>query len=254
VLARNVGQHAATLAGIEAVGPGIVLTIDDDGQNDPREGLSMLDRLASRDLDVVYGVSSGSEHALWRNFLSRQAKRVVSRVSGTTVRKISSFRAIRSGPVLAAYPQVPPQPNLDAMLFWSTNRIDALSVLGRERLVGRSTYGLRRLVRYGWTLVTTFSYMPLRIITYLGLLAALVSVLLLAFFLASYAVDQQRVSGFTAIATMLTAFAAIQFIALGVIGEYLSRVHLASVAQPPFVVQRREVSSEIMTNMKRLIE
>lgn len=240
VLARNVGQHAATLAGIRLVGEGLVLTIDDDGQNDPREGLRLLQRLLEDDLDLVYGVSSGSEHARWRNYLSRQAKSVVARVTGPTVQQIASFRVLRSSPLLAAYPVVPPQPNLDAMLYWSTSRIGAMNVEGRNRSEGQSTYGIARLIRYGWNLVTTFSYVPLRIVTYMGLLSAAISIGLLLYFLLSYITDQNRVSGFTAIAAMVTAFAAIQFVALGVIGEYLSRVHVASVVQPPFVVQRVE--------------
>ena len=205
----------------------------------------MIEHLVAHDLDVVYGVSSGFEHARWRNLLSRKAKVLISRVSGAQVTTVSSFRAIRTAKVMSAYPEVPPQPNLDAMLYWSTSQVGRYDVKGRSRREGKSTYGIQRLIRYGWGLLTTFSYVPLRLITYLGFFAALASMVLLVYFLAAYLFDDQRVSGFTALATVLTASAAIQFVALGVIGEYLSRVHIASVAQPAYVIQRQALSQEL---------
>ena len=135
-LSRNYGQHAATLAGMASAAGDWVATIDEDGQQDPKDIGGMLDAALLNSLQLVYAQpSSPPSHGWLRNLSSRTAKAIASQLAGNkTISRFNSFRLVDGeiARTLAAY--CGHGVYLDVGLFWITGRIGHSAVkLRKER-------------------------------------------------------------------------------------------------------------------------
>lgn len=236
-LGRNVGQHGALVAGVRAAGLPIVVTIDDDLQNPPEEIPTLLAAL-SDDVDVVYGVAAKRHHKMWRNLTSRATRVVIARALGAqSARQMSNFRAFRTDLREAFAGDLGPNVSLDAVLAWGTRRFSSVEVEHAERAEGRSNYSARSLVRYALDVVTGYSSIPLQVASGIGLIAALFGVLVLGWVVGRALVQGNEVPGFPFLASTIAIFAGAQLVAIGVIGEYLARMHFRLMRKPTFVIR-----------------
>lgn len=235
-LMRNSGQHAALLAGIRAAGGGVVVTIDDDLQHPPEEIPKLLARLAEG-FDVVYGTPLHAPHSLWRNFASWTTKLVVQKAMGAeTARHVSAFRAFRTSlrDAFAGYGGA--FVSIDVLLTWATTRFSAVPVEHRPREIGRSNYTLRTLISHALTMVTGFSTLPLRLASLVGFCFTLLGFLVLGWVLAVYLIHRGSVPGFPFLASIIAIFSGAQLFALGIVGEYLARMHVRMMGRPPYTI------------------
>ncbi|HEY2670091.1 MAG TPA: glycosyltransferase family 2 protein [Rugosimonospora sp.] len=238
-MARNYGQHSALIAGIRATRHELIITMDDDLQHLPEE-LPKLVAALTDDLDLVYATAAEEEHAIMRSFAARATKAVMSSGMGIqNARLLSPFRIFRSF-LRAAFDQVEgPHASVDVALSWATSRVGGLTVRMDERTVGKSAYTFRSLVRHTINMVMGYSTKPLRLVTYLGFLIGVCGLLLSVRLLWLYFVGNTTVAGFTTIATMVAIFSSAQMIAIGVLGEYIGRVHARGMGRPTYVVRER---------------
>lgn len=206
--------------------------MDDDLQHPP-EQVPVLLRALTDELDLVYGVPVREEHGAARSFLSRGVKRALA--SGAPgAGSISSFRVFRTFLREGFERMDGPHVSLDVGLSWATTRIGQTAVRMDMRTVGRSNYTPRLLVRHALTLITGYSVAPLRVAGYLGALSMLVGLGLLA--VAAY----QGFGGVTTIAAVVVVFSGTQLVALGVLGEYVGRLHSGASGRPTYVIRERE--------------
>lgn len=235
-LMRNYGQHNALLCGLREARFPTTVTMDDDLQHTPEEIPKLLAKLAEG-YDVVYGVSVKAQHGLWRNFASWSTKLVLQNVMGAeTARQVGPFRALRTDLRKAFTAFAGPHPNLDVMLTWASRRFATVEVVQQPRQVGRSNYNLVRLITHALNMVTGFSAIPLRIATLVGFFFALCGLALLAYVLVRYFSEGMVIPGFTFLASMLAIFSGVQLFALGIIGEYLARIHYRTMDKPSYTV------------------
>ncbi|OPG12440.1 glycosyl transferase [Microbispora sp. GKU 823] len=239
LLARNYGQQNALVAGIRSARHEIVVTMDDDLQHSPEEIPKLLAGLGP-DLDIVYGVPVAGKHGPLRNLASRSLKAVLGgRFGGEHAQYISAFRAFRAFLRESLDRVEVPHTQVDIAFSWATTRIGAVPVNLQERRVGRSNYTLPMLVRHAIVVLVGYSTVPLRLVTYFGLLTGALGLTLLGVFLWMYWSGASTVAGFTSTASMISLFAAAQMIALGVIGEYLGRIHTERMGRPMYIVRQR---------------
>jgi undecaprenyl-phosphate 4-deoxy-4-formamido-L-arabinose transferase len=235
-LARNFGQHNALLCGIREARGDFIVTMDDDLQNPPEEIPNLLAKL-NEGYDVVYGSPAKERHGLMRDLASKITKMVLQGAMGAnTARKISAFRVFRT-PVrnaFAAYGS--PFVNIDVLLTWGTTRFTALNVRHEKRAVGDSGYTVRKLIIHAINMMTGFSTMPLQIASVMGFIFSLFGFFVLAYVLVGYFINGVSVPGFTFIASVIAIFSGAQLFALGIMGEYLARMHFRTMERPPFVV------------------
>ena len=237
-LLRNYGQHNALLAGIRSAGQPLVLTMDDDLQNPPREVRHLLEALTS-DVDLVYGRAANERQSTPRNVASKTAKWTMARTLGPDVYPRSgAFRLFRRELVAAADGVHDPSISVDVLLSWATNSIRDVTVEHDARPGGRSGYTVRRLLRHATNMITGYSTRPLRWVSVFGLFAALFGFGLLAYVLLRFLIDGSDVAGFTFLAATVTFFSGVQLLSLGVVGEYLGRMHFRSMGKPPYVIRR----------------
>ena len=240
-LMRNYGQHNALLCGIRAARYDLVVTLDDDLQNPPEEVPKLLEKLAEG-YDVVYGTPDEPQHEIWRNLASEVTKWVLQGTMGAKVaRKVSAFRVFRRplGEAFASYSA--PSVCIDVLLTWGTSRFAAIPVRQEARRMGASGYSLRRLVRHALTMMTGFSTLPLQLASAMGFVFTLFGVAILLFVLARYWIHGGSVPGFPFLASVIVIFAGAQLFALGIMGEYLARMHFRMMDRPSYAVQQVEL-------------
>lgn len=240
-LMRNYGQHNALLCGIRLARFDTIITLDDDLQNPPEEIPVLLTKL-SEGLDVVYGKPQELKHGLWRNLASMITKAVLKGAMGAeTARNISSFRAFRTvlRDAFATYRS--PFVSIDVLLTWGTTRFAAVNVKHEARTLGESNYTLRKLLVHAMNMVTGFSTWPLQLASFIGFGFTVLGVIILLFVVGRYLLDPsaRSVQGFPFLASIIAIFAGAQLFALGVIGEYLARLHFRTMDRPTYVVRQR---------------
>ncbi len=235
-LLRNYGQHNALLCGIRQARHTLIVTLDDDLQHPPEE----IPRLTARigpDCDLVYGTPDEEQHGLWRDLASQLTKLVMQQVLGVgSARKVSGFRAFRRSLQRALDDFRGPFVNIDVMLTWGTTKIQAVVVKHEPRRFSASNYTFRQLLTHAANMLTGFSVLPLRVASLLGFLLTLFGAGALAFVLGRYLLYGDTVPGFPFLASIVIVFSGTQLFALGVIGEYLARMHFRLLGQPTYAV------------------
>jgi undecaprenyl-phosphate 4-deoxy-4-formamido-L-arabinose transferase len=238
-LMRNYGQHNALLCGIRTARCEVVVTLDDDLQNPPEEIPLLLARLGD-DVDVVYGQPREEQHGFWRDRASQLTKLVLQSSMGADVaRQISAFRAFRTVLRDAFQGYSGSFVSLDVLLTWATTRFAAVPVAHAPRKSGASNYTVRRLVTHALNLVTGFSTLPLQLASMIGFLSTLFGLTVLAYTLGRTLLFGVAVPGFAFLASIIAIFSGAQLFAIGIIGEYLSRVHARTLDRPVYAVRER---------------
>lgn len=236
-LTRNYGQHNALLCGIRLATHEVVVTLDDDLQQPPEEIPKLLAKL-DEGFDVVYGTPEQERHGLARNISSRMTKAAFSAAMGADVAsKVSAFRAFRASLKPAFAEQQNPLLNIDVLLTWATTRVAAVPVTREPRRTGTSNYRFRSLVRHAMNMMTGFSVLPLQIATLIGLLFTVFGLMVLAYVVGRYLIGGAVVPGFAFLASIIAIFSGAQLFALGIIGEYLGRMHMRTMNRPPYLVR-----------------
>ena len=236
-LSRNYGQHNALLCGIRAARHELVVTIDDDLQNPPEEIPRLLAEL-DRGFDVVYGAPEHERHGFLRGRASAITKLALRHAMGaTTARHVSAFRVFRTylREVFEAYRS--PLVSIDVLLTWGTTRFTHVVVGHDARAAGESNYTLRKLVIHALNMVTGFTTLPLRLASVLGFVFSLFGLGVLGYVVLGYLLRGGSIPGFPFLASVIAIFSGVQLFALGIIGEYLARVHLRSMDRPPYLVR-----------------
>lgn len=236
-LMRNYGQHAALLCGIRAATGEVIVTMDDDLQHPPEEIPRLLEALGD-DVDVVYGKPRAAAHDRWRNFSSTILKLALASVVGArTAAEVSAFRAFRTSLRNAFESYRSPAPSLDVLLTWGTSRFASVLVNHEPRRSGSSGYTLWRLAGLAIAMTTGFSTAPLRIASLVGFGFTLFGFGVLAWVIGRYVIHGGSVPGFPFLASIIAIFSGAQLFALGIMGEYLARMHLRMLDWPSYVVR-----------------
>ena len=244
-LMRNYGQHNALLAGIRAARGSVIVTIDDDLQHHPEDIPRLLAEL-DRGADVVYGTPATMPHSLFRNLASWITKIALQKTMGASnARKVSAFRAFRTRLRNAFESYQSPYVSVDVLLTWATTRFSSVPVEHHPREIGRSNYTLRTLLVHGLTMITGFSTLPLRFAILLGFGVTIFGFGILGYVVARYFKEGGSVPGFPFLASIIAIFSGTQLFALGIIGEYLARVHVRLMERPAYAIAETvEVSGE----------
>ena len=153
-----------------------------------------------------------------------------------TARHVSAFRAFRTDLRQAFAGYQSPSVSLDVLLTWGTTRFAAIPVRHDPRRLGESNYTFRRLVILALDMMTGFSTWPLRLASLIGLGVTLFGVAVLAYVLGRYLIAGYSVPGFPFLASTIAIFSGAQLFALGIIGEYLARMHFRIMNKPTYVV------------------
>jgi glycosyltransferase involved in cell wall biosynthesis len=242
-LMRNFGQHNALILGIRRARYDVVVTMDDDLQHPPEEIPKLVVAL-NEGYDVVYGTPEVEMRGLWRKLAGRVTRIALQQAVGgnRAVINVSAFRAFRTPLRNAFETYQSPFASVDVLLAWGTTRFSSVSVRQDPRAHGTSTYNFRRLVTHGSNMLTGFSTRPLLLVSLLGFSFTVFGFVVLAYVLLRYLIQGGSVPGFSFLASIVALFSGVQLFSLGVMGEYLSRMHFRLLDRPTYVVAESTAS------------
>jgi undecaprenyl-phosphate 4-deoxy-4-formamido-L-arabinose transferase len=234
-LMRNFGQHNALMCGFTHCRGQFILTIDDDLQNPPEEIPKLIAAL-DEGYDVVYGVATEKKHHPVRNFGSSIIKSFYQRTFNSKAR-VTSFRIIRRRVIEGIITYNRNYTFIDGLIAWYTSDIGDVKVVHMERDEGRSGYSPAKLFTLTMNMVTNFSIIPLQTVSLAGIFFSLIGFLLALGYLTKYFISGIPVPGYTSIIIAITFLSGLQLLALGLIGEYLGRVHLNINSKPQYFIR-----------------
>lgn len=235
-LMRNYGQHNALLCGIRAARGDLIVTMDDDLQHQPEEIPRLLARF-DEGFDVVYATPEREENGFWRAIASRITRLALRSAAGADVaRNVSAFRMFRTELRDAFAGYHAPFVSIDVLLTWATSCFGAVKVPFKPRFSGSSSYNFGKLVRHALDMMTGFSTLPLQVASIIGFGCTLFGIAVLIYVVTLYFLEGS-IPGFPFLASIIAIFSGAQLFALGVIGEYLARIHFRTMNRPVYVVR-----------------
>ena len=226
-LARNMGQHYATLCGLQRATGDYVLTLDDDLQNPPEEIPAFLDAI-DKGYDVVIGSIPGAKRHSWsRNLASRAIQALVGHILGKPkTLTLTSYRCLsrRANARIASFTGA--QAYMPALILGSVpaDRITNIDVAHHPRLSGRSQYTFRKLLKLASYLLINHSALPLRLVTIWGFLLSAASVAYGSYVAIDVLVNGSAVRGWPTLAVLVSFLSGSMLLGLGIVGEYLGRL------------------------------
>ena len=243
-MSRNYGQHNALLCGIREARGETIVTLDDDLQHPPEEVPKLLAKL-DEGFDVVYGPPEQEQHGLLRDLASQITKLALEGAMGAAnARQVSALRAFRTRLREAFAKYSSPTVNIDVLLTWATTSFSAVRVRHEARKYGQSGYTPRKLARHALNMMTGFSTRPLQLASLMGFGFALFGLVILAYVLVRWLLQGSAVPGFAFLASIIAIFSGAQLMALGIIGEYLARMHMRTMERPPYLVREKILSPD----------
>ena len=238
-LMRNYGQHNALLCGLRVAQYATIVTLDDDLQNPPEEIPCLVSKISGC-MDLVYGIPVERRHETWRNLCSASVRLSLRPLIGKqNARVVSSFRAFRTNLRQAFENYSDPFVSIDVLLAWGAREVGAVEVHHHPRAQGNSTYTLFKLTSHAVAMLTGFSAFPLRLASLTGFVFVLFGMAILLYVGGFYITNGGSVPGFPFLASIIALFSGAQLFALGVIGEYLAKIHFRSMNRPAYVINSR---------------
>lgn len=243
-LQQNVGQHPALLCGIRAAKNDVIVTLDDDLQNPPEE-ISVLLEALTDDVDIVIGRPISPSHSTFRRVTSTLSKKILARILGyRQAGLISPFRLFRTRLRESFGSQLGPNVSIDALLALASNRYKSVDVQHHFRDHGSSNYSFNKLLKFFLTSATSASVVPLRFATKIGYFSLLVSLGLLLVTITRRLIFGSIVTGFPFLASLIAATSGVQFLILGVLGQYIGHMHFRVIGTPSYVVSEDTKQSQ----------
>lgn len=246
-LSKNYGQHAASMAGMASATGDWVVTLDEDGQQDPIDIGRLLDTAINESLQLVYAQPINlPSHGWLRNTLSRTAKAItIKLLSNSPMGRFNSYRLIDGeiARTLAAY--CGNGVYLDVGLYWMVGRIGHCPLKLRNEMDRPSGYSYSKLFGHFWNLILTTGTRPLRLITIMGFCSLILSIVITAYALYGKFFLDNPVQGWASLLIVVAFFSGATLTSLGVIAEYLAVTMGIVMGKPLYVVSTKPTRPEI---------
>jgi len=239
-LRKNRGEHNAVICGLNYCTGDYVAIIDDDFQNPPSEIIALLEKALKHDYDVVYAKYDQKRHSLLRNLGSAindwSASYLLGKPKGLY---LCSFKLLKKEVVNEIISYQGPFPYIDALVLRCTDNIGTQTVLHANRKEGKSNYTLKKLISLYLNIFINFSYKPLRLVTFSGILISLISVLVALFVLYEKIVLKNVATGWTFLSLLLLFSIGLTFFVIGLLGEYIGKILMSLNNTPQYTIKKK---------------
>lgn len=237
-LSRNHGHQLALTAGLFHARGDYVLVLDADLQDPPELLMPMLERARSG-VDVVYGKRDQREgETLFKRLSASIFYRLLSYLSDTNIpRDVGDFR-LMSRRVVEEFKNMPEQHRfVRGMIAWIGFKQEAFSYKRAPRFAGSTKYPFHKLVAFAFDAISSFSIKPLRVSLLFALFGVFLAALLALYAIYGHFASRDMIAGWASLATIITFFASLQLICIGVIGEYIGRTYIQVKKRPLFIIR-----------------
>jgi undecaprenyl-phosphate 4-deoxy-4-formamido-L-arabinose transferase len=235
---RNYGQHMALFAGFERASGRVMVTIDADLQNPPEEIPRLVEKV-NEGYDVVATYRKGRQDSIFRRWPSWIVNKITSRLVGARLKDYGCMLRAYSRNVIDSINLCQESSSfIPALANTFARSIVEIEVGHEERKKGVSKYGMFRLFRLNFDLMTGFSLLPIQFIGFLGVVIALIGLAFAVFLLVRRLVLGPESEGLFTLFAVLFFFMGVQIFALGIIGEYIGRIFQEVRRRPRFIVKK----------------
>jgi undecaprenyl-phosphate 4-deoxy-4-formamido-L-arabinose transferase len=238
---RNYGQHAAIFAAFAQSSGRVVVTMDADLQNPPEE-IPKLTAKMDEGFDVVGGWRQGRQEndSFFRTMPSRVVNAMARRTTGVRLHDYGCMLRAYGRDVVDAMLNCREHSSfIPALANSFAKRVTEIPVAHAERAAGESKYGLWRLVNLQFDLLTSFSLMPLQMLSVLGAIISFLGFLLfVGLMVYRFTNPEGTVEGVFTLFAIMFFFIGCQFIAFGLLGEYIGRIYVEVRDRPRYMVKK----------------
>jgi glycosyltransferase involved in cell wall biosynthesis len=235
-LSRNFGSHTALTAGFTHTDDDCVATLACDLQDPPEVILEFLDHWRAG-AQIVWGKRRSRQDESWRIWTSRVFSELLRRHAMPPGSKFTTGSFLLSDrKVVECYRQFPEQNRITfALMAWTGFQQEVVEYDRASRIAGRSSWNLSRMLKVMYDAFIGFSYLPIRLTTLVGVFTSLCAFVLLVYTLISWLAGV-LVRGWTSLVSSLAFFFGIQFLLMGLMGEYLHRIYIEVTRRPLFFI------------------
>ncbi|WP_037552554.1 glycosyltransferase family 2 protein [Sphingomonas sp. URHD0057] len=237
-LSRNHGHQLALTAGLDLCSGDVILIIDADLQDPPELLPAMLQAMRDQQADVVYGVrKSRAGETAFKRATAHGFYRLLSRATEVDIPLDTGDFRLMSRRALDAFLGMPEQARfIRGMVAWIGFRQVPLPYDRGERHAGETKYPLRKMVRFAFDALTSFSSAPLKLASHVGIGLSVGSVLLVLYIVYAW-LSGSSIQGWTSLMLIVVVIGAAQMFVLGLMGEYIGRLYNESKGRPLYIVQ-----------------
>lgn len=236
-LSRNFGQQSAIAAGLSLTSKELIVLMDSDLQDRPEDIPVLIDALLA-DKQATMAIAQWEERKDSRMKLA--VSRLFQRVSNSiteihTMPRLGIFRVMKKSVVdeLKKFPEK--TATTVSLLYYIGSKYVAVPLKRDARFAGKSGYNLRKMLALTFARIFSFSMFPIRIVTYLGALLCVGS-MIAALALVIYKLVGNVVAGWTSMMVLMLFLFGLNFAFLGVLGEYVGRIFLETKQRPKFMI------------------
>lgn len=248
IFARNFGHQIAVTAGLDYSRGQAVVIIDADLQDPPEVILDLISKWREG-YEVVYAVRTEREGETWFKKATAAAfYRLIYRITDVKIPvDTGDFRLMDRKVVDVLNRMREHHRFLRGMSAWVGFRQIGVPYKRAPRFAGETKYPLRKMLRLALNAITSFSYFPLQLATYMGFIAAGLAILAIPFVIVLRALQPQAFFGQASTLIAVLFLGGVQLISLGILGEYVGRIYDEVKGRPLYVV--REAPSDDQTNL-----
>ncbi|MCA0172213.1 glycosyltransferase family 2 protein [Bacillus sp. RAR_GA_16] len=247
-LSRNFGKENAVKAGLDHARGEAVVVMDADLEHPPHVLLEMLDQFG-KGYDVVFtrAVDRKGQNYI-RKKLSSTFYDVINKIAGDGI----SFRTGDKDFILLSRKAVNALLDLNeynrfskGLFKWIGFNSTEVTFEQGERLEGESKWSIKKLAHYSIDAITSFSFVPLRFSSYMGMIVSSISFIYMIYIIVDTIVNGSSVAGFPTLVTLILFLSGVILISLGIMGEYLARIFIEVKKRPIYLIEEYQPSEEV---------
>ncbi|MGN0660269.1 MAG: glycosyltransferase family 2 protein [Oscillospiraceae bacterium] len=239
-LAGNAGHQNALIAGLFEAAKDFDLTVsvDADLQDDIRAVEQMVDK-ANGGADIVYGVRSDrSSDSAFKRATAQGFYKMMSALGAKTVYNHADFRLMSRRAVLALEEYGETEPFLRGIVPLIGYKTDKVYYQRAPRCAGESKYPLKKMLKFAFGAITSFSIKPISMVAALGIVIIFVSIIAALYSLISYFFGH-TVQGWTSLMLSIWFLGGVQLFSLGLIGQYVGKTYIEAKKRPRFIIEKK---------------
>ncbi len=236
--ARNFGHQIAVTAGMDYARGDAVVLIDADLQDPPELILDMLKKWREG-YEIVYAVRTERKGETWfKQFTAKLFYRIIYKITDINIpMDTGDFRLMDRKVVNALKTMREKHRFLRGMSVWVGFRQTGVNYVRAERYAGETKYPFKKMLKFALDGITSFSYLPLQLATYIGFAAALLAVIGIVITVILRLSGSQAFYGQASTLVSVLFLGGVQLISLGIIGEYLGRIYDEVKGRPLYIVR-----------------
>ncbi len=235
---RNFGHQMALTAGVSRAGGDCVVVIDADLQ-DPPELIPQMVNMWREGIEVVYAKRKKRKGETWFKLLTAKCfYRVLASLSDVKIPTDTGDFRLMDRKVVEAFKQLPERNRfIRGIVSWLGFKQAPIEYERDERLAGDTKYPLKKMLKFAWDGIISFSVKPLKLVGFLGVCAMLVAAAILIYALIMHLMQKGTISpGWTSLMTAITFFAGVQLLSVSIVGEYIGRIYDESRNRPLYII------------------